>query len=331
MPAHQASDTLERCLAALLDAGVPPGDIIVVDDGSRDGTGDIARRLGTRVIRNDPALRPARARNAGVAESTADIILFVDADVVPHKDAPQRLIEAFRDPEITAVFGSYDTVPEAPSIVSRYRNLLHYFTHQRADTDAHTFWTGLGAVRRVPFQKLGGFDPMWENIEDLEFGLRMRADGGKIRLDPAAQGTHLKDWTLASMFKTDLWGRAVPWTRLILADRMPGHVLNGSAGHRLSAACVILAILGLFLTPFVAASAWVILFAVLFFLVINWALLAELYRIGGISLAAGAVPYHAAHYVAALLGYVYAHVRRAPEGPDGRATSAPPAQPTHTR
>ena len=52
------------------------------------------------------------------------------------------------EPGIAAVFGSYDDEPGAPNLVSQYRNLLHHFVHQTGRTEASTFWTGCGAVRR---------------------------------------------------------------------------------------------------------------------------------------------------------------------------------------
>ena len=308
IPAHQAADTLPDCLAALLRAGVDPSKIIVVDDGSRDQTGQIARSAGANVIRNDPALGPAQARNIGVAQCAASYVLFVDADVVPHADAPGLLLAAFEDPAVSAAFGSYDAYPQASSIVSRYRNLLHFHVHQRADPEAETFWTGLGAVRRERFEALGGFDADWENIEDVEFGLRLREEGDRIRIVADAQGTHLKDWTVASMFRTDLYGRAVPWTRLLLAERMPQRALNDGHTHRLSALCVLGFALAVVLSPLRPSALVLALGSDCFFVIINARFLAVLYRVGGLRLGLGAVPFHAIHYAAAILGYARARL-----------------------
>lgn len=308
IPAHQAADTLPNCLEALIRAGVDPSKIVVVDDGSQDHTGQIARRAGAIVIRNDPAMRPAQARNVGVAQCTAAYVLFVDADVVPHADAPGLLLATFEDPAVSAAFGSYDAYPEASSIVSRYRNLLHFHVHQLADPEAETFWTGLGAVRRERFEALGGFDSDWENIEDVEFGLRLREEGDRIRIVPDAQGTHLKVWTVASMFRTDLYGRAVPWTRLLLAGRMPQKALNGGHAHRLSALCVLGFALAVLLSPLLASALIFALGSACFFIAINARFLAVLYRAGGLRLGLGAVPFHAIHYFAAILGYARARL-----------------------
>ncbi|MBW4708909.1 glycosyltransferase [Roseobacter sp. YSTF-M11] len=306
IPAHQAASTLPRCLAAVLSTGVTADQVLVVDDGSTDETGALASQAGVNIVRNPTALRPARARNEGVKHTEADVVFFVDADVVVKPDVLDKMAAHFSDPSVTAVIGSYDDAPPDVSIVSRYRNLLHFFVHQKADRNAETFWTGIGAVRKEAFLEAGGFDSDWENIEDVEFGLRLKAKGGHILLDPTIQGTHLKEWTMHSMFRTDLWGRAVPWTQLIRAGRMPANQLNTSVAHKISAISV-----AVFAVSILAAVIWpsaliVAGASIVSFLAVNRRFLSELHRIGGARLAFGAIPYHAAHYVAALCGYAYA-------------------------
>ena len=307
VPAHQAAETLPRCIQGLRAAGFGNDEILVVDDGSRDATGANARKAGVRLIRNEMPLRPARARNAGARAISPGILLFVDADVVVHSDVRTRLEAHFGDPRVTAVIGSYDDAPPAPAVVSQYRNLLHHFTHQRASPDAGTFWTGLGAVRRDAFLAAGGFDPDWEDIEDVEFGLRLRAAGGSIRLDRELLGTHLKAWTLRSMLRTDYRGRALPWTRLLLARRTAAGELNTTAAHQVAAASVAIAALSLLLIPLVPAALAIFLLALLLFLVVNAGFLRLMARTHGAGFAVRAVPFHALHYLAALAGYARVH------------------------
>jgi glycosyltransferase involved in cell wall biosynthesis len=305
VPAHQAAGEIGRCLDGLKAAGFPPEEILVVDDGSRDGTGDLARAAGVRVIRNDSPLRPARARNAGVAATRSDIVVFVDADVVVHPGARQRITDFFRsNPDHVALFGSYDDDPSAPRPVSRYRNLLHHYVHQRSNAEAGTFWTGFGAVRRQAFDAVGGLDPAWENIEDVEFGLKLKERGWRIRLDRDLLSKHLKDWTLGSMFRTDWKGRAVPWTRLIRGGRTGLGDLNLSLASRLSAGLVAVFAVSVLLAPLAGVFGWVALAALGAFVVLNLRFLALLAARGGIGLALASVAFHALHQVAALLGFV---------------------------
>ncbi len=319
VPAHQAAETLGACLGALLAAGFAPRDVLVVDDGSRDGTGAIARSSGVRVLVHEAPKRPAEARNAGaraafesapapetMPDAAAEIVVFVDADVAVHADMRERIAARFaREPDLDALFGGYDAAPPAPAVVSRYRNLLHHFVHRRAHPDAETFWTGLGAVRRARFEALGGFDPAWDYLEDVEFGLRLRAAGGRIRLDPAIQGTHLKAWTLGSMLRTDLWGRAIPWTRLLRARAADMGSLNTTREHQLAAGSVAAFAAGLVAAPFWPPAAIGALAAAALFLGANARFFAFLAKLHGPVFALRAAPYHAAHYGAALAGYLW--------------------------
>ena len=158
------------------------------------------------------------------------MLVFVDADVVVHGDAIERLRGAFAaDPALTAAFGSYDDAPAAPGTVSRFRNLLHHHVHASSPGPAETFWAGLGAVRRDAFAEAGGFDAdrfPGPAVEDIDLGRRLRARGGRIVLDPEIRGTHLKRWSLAGMVRTDLAQRAIPWTRVQLEERRLASVLN---------------------------------------------------------------------------------------------------------
>src|SRR3989442_4923268 len=124
-------------------------------------------------------------------------------------------------------------------MVSRYRNLLHHFVHQRGKPDASTFWAGCGAIRRHTFEEVRGFDAARfprPSIEDIELGYRLRAAGHRIRLDPRLQGTHLKRWTLGSILRTDIAQRALPWSRLILKSGQAPPALNLTTGQPASAA-----------------------------------------------------------------------------------------------
>lgn len=215
IPTFRCTSDLEISLQALHAAGVEAERITVVDDASKDGTADVARRFGVRTIELDTNLGAGPARNRGAAGGTEDVIVFVDADVRVHPDAISRLLSALATCD--AVFGSYDAEPAAPGRVSRFRNLFHHWIHQEHDGPIASFWTGLGAVRRAAFDAVGGFDENLRFMEDVELGIRLDRAGYCVTLEPKALGTHLKRWTLKSMLRCDLVARAIPWSRLILS------------------------------------------------------------------------------------------------------------------
>jgi glycosyltransferase involved in cell wall biosynthesis len=245
VPVFDGARVLPRCLEALrADAGADV-EILVVDDASRDGSAGAAAHLAHRVIRLEHNAGPGPARNAGARAARAEVLVFVDADVAVRPGALARLRQHLdAEPRCAAVFGSYDAEPVAPGLVSQYRNLLHHFVHQRAGVQASHFWAGLGAVRRDAFFAVGGFDEgsYARVVEDIELGYRLRAAGHEIHLDKEVQGTHLKRWTLASMLRTDLGVRAIPWTRLLLSRRALPSDFSLDAGSRWSVVAAWLAV-----------------------------------------------------------------------------------------
>jgi GT2 family glycosyltransferase len=217
---------LAACLAGIRACrGAEQAELVVVDDASNDACAmqisALATHFGAKLIRLERQSGPAAARNAGAHVSQAEIILFLDADVVPHEDCLElvRSFLAGSEQDYAAVIGSYDTRPEHPGLVNQYRNLLHAYVHQTSEGDVASFWTGCGAVRRSAFLAAGGFDAKFQfpSVEDVEFGSRLVRPGSRIALNPRIQVTHRKRWTLQSMLKTDLLRRSVPWTMLALS------------------------------------------------------------------------------------------------------------------
>lgn len=239
IPAYNAPEHLEKCLGALLPSLEPTDEVIVVDDGSTDDTPHVARRHGVRLFTTGERSGPATARNLGAREATADLLYFIDADVVVSPDTVGQIRAAFADdPSLDALIGSYDDSPGAGDFLSQYKNLMHHFVHQRSHQQACTFWSGCGAIRRELFLEHGGFDESYERpaIEDIELGYRLFQANRKMVLDPAIQVKHLKKWTFWGLLRSDVFDRGIPWTELILRDgRMPND-LNLQLSQRVSVA-----------------------------------------------------------------------------------------------
>ena len=292
VPATNGPDSVPRCSQAI-EAGLAERDeLIVVTEPAGAG--------------------PAAARNAGATRSAGDVIVFVDADVVLRAGALDRIRSAFAaDPTLAAIFGSYDDSPEAPGLVSGFRNLLHHHVHQQGAGEAATFWAGIGAIRRSAFEGSGGFDAERypaPSVEDIELGLRLTRDGARIVLDPRIQGTHLKGWSLAGMVRTDFASRGMPWVELLLRPGVSRGVLNLGWRHRLSAGAAVLAV-----GAAVGRRPRALVAAILALLLLNHSLYGLLWRRRGPTEAVAGVALHALHHltgVAAVPAGVVAHLAR---------------------
>lgn len=242
VPVHNGAMHLSRCLESLRLSEYPNFEVIVVDDCSTESTHEIAERYGARCVRTPRTLGPAGARNMGIGYALASIFVFVDADVVLPPNALDLIAMDFAgDPQLAAVFGSYDDEPAWDDFLSQYKNLTHSYVHQNSNERAHTFWAGCGAVRQEPFVEFGGFDATryrHPSIEDIELGYRLSLGGQKIKLNKQLQVKHLKKWTFHSLLEADILRRAVPWTRLIVETRHLPRDLNLTSGARVSAGLV---------------------------------------------------------------------------------------------
>jgi len=259
IPVHNGGRAFIRCLKALLYSRTQPDEIIVVANGCRDRSAEIARLSGAQVIDLSQAVGPAAARNAAAGKARGDLLFFVDADVALHPESLGTVRALFQvHPELSACFGSYDDNPPEKNFFSQYKNLFHHFMHQQGQPQATTFWAGCGAVRRTVFAELGGFDESYRQpaIEDIELGYRLIARGFKIRLEKRLQATHLKRWGLASLLKADFLGRALPWSRLILRSSFVPSDLNTKRRYRFSALLVALFVILLFVSLTGAIPLW---------------------------------------------------------------------------
>ncbi|GAB4385663.1 glycosyltransferase family 2 protein [Albidovulum sp.] len=302
VPAYAAAHLLPRVLAPLMamQARGEVAEVIVVDDVSPDDTAAVAAELGARVIVMERNGGPGAARNRAAAEAAGDILWFVDSDVIAWEDGAAKVAAAFADPAVAAVFGSYDSAPDGRHWFSRYKNLMHRFYHQKANPDARTFWAGLGAVRKEVFLRVGGFDTETyrvPSIEDIELGYRIRRAGGRIAVDPTLLGKHLKVWTPRSAIHTDIFRRALPWSRLMIAREGMHDDLNTSRGERAKALLAGLLLLSLAALPF-APGLWPASLALLALAAFaNRAFLRFMHAHGGPGFALLSFLWHQVYYV----------------------------------
>ena len=303
MPVYNGAEFIPQSLPPLVEM-MHRGEIlevIVVDDGSTDGSKQMAETIGAKVLSSGGRLGPGGARNQAANSALGDILWFVDADVVVHSDAARRLGIGFDVEQIVAVFGSYDSSPPARNFFSQYKNLVHHYYHNRAKDEAHTFWSGCGAVRRAAFLNCGGFDVeryQYPSIEDIELGHRMIKAGGRIRLLRDVQCTHLKVWRFWNLIHTEIFRRAIPWSRLIVTsgEGIPNDLNVGVAEQTRAvlAGILFLAILA-YLTGYISSS--LVLFSGLVVLVANRDIAVFFNRRGGFLFALCAVFFHQIYYL----------------------------------
>ncbi|HEX8087676.1 MAG TPA: glycosyltransferase family 2 protein [Blastocatellia bacterium] len=326
IPVYNAAGYLDRCLRSLKRSRLAPLEIIVVDDGSSDGSGEVAADHKASLITNHQQRGPAYARNVGAGAAQGDVLLFLDSDVSVHENTLGQIARAFESaPSLDAVVGSYDDSPDAQNFVSLYKNLLNHYMHQSSRSGTFTFWGACGAIKKEVFFSHGGFDTKYvkPSIEDIELGYRLAAAGRRVILANHVLVKHLKRWGLRSLIETDIWRRAVPWTELILRYRSLPDDLNLRWSQRLSTLLIFITLASLILSaagpkgPTLLISLGGFLSSIL----LNCDFYLFLGRLKGVRFALCVMPLHALYFLysglAFLIGAVkYALTKPASDGKD---------------
>jgi GT2 family glycosyltransferase len=185
IPTRDRADYLEVALASLAaqDGGVTH-ETLVVDDGSTDATPAVARRHGARLIRSEGAGGLNAARNAGARAAVADLVAFVDDDVLAPPGYLRALVDgAARHPDAEAFGGPIHARLEgpAPRSCGRERPPITTLDLGPDDREAELVWGANLMVRRSALERHGPFPEEIAGGGDEEEWLRqLRGRGGRV-------------------------------------------------------------------------------------------------------------------------------------------------------
>lgn len=193
IPALNASRTLPSCLQACQAQILPAGvqlEIIVIDDGSTDGTPEIAKDANVQLIQHQTRRGAAAARNNGLAAAQGEIILFTDADCTPQPDWLMEMIRPFQDTAVHGCKGIYAT--QQPELVARFVQIEYEDKYDLLrDQPIIDFIDTYSAGYRVEVLKAaGGFDESIHYVEDQELSFRLAAAGYKLVFQETAVVYH---------------------------------------------------------------------------------------------------------------------------------------------
>jgi GT2 family glycosyltransferase len=210
IPSYDSARTIELCVRAVARQTYAPIEIIVVDDGSTDGSAEIAARVARAL--NAPAQRApaqrapvqrvtllrtganagqAAARNLGARRATGDVLFFLDADIVLAPGSVAAAVaELGADPGLGAICGVLDPEPLLPTgLAARYRAAQQFVWFDEADGAIPGLHVAMCGLRAEVFREVGPFDPGLRYTEDQEYGYRLRRRYD-VRATRAVHGRH---------------------------------------------------------------------------------------------------------------------------------------------
>jgi cellulose synthase/poly-beta-1,6-N-acetylglucosamine synthase-like glycosyltransferase/peptidoglycan/xylan/chitin deacetylase (PgdA/CDA1 family) len=211
VPAYNESAGIEATVRSLV-ASDHPVEIIVVDDGSDDGTADLVALLdlpGVRIIRQENAGKPA-ALNAGLAATSHPLVVMLDGDTVFEPDAVRLLVQPFADPAVGAVSGN-TKVANRGGLLGKWQHIEYVvgFNLDRRLFDLAecmpTVPGAIGGFRREALERVGGVSDL-TLAEDTDLTMALCRDGWRVVYEERA-----KAWTEAPASLGALWRQRYRW------------------------------------------------------------------------------------------------------------------------
>ncbi len=190
--AYNAADTIEDNLASLEQLTYPDYEIILVNDGSRDATGEIGRRHPRVRVIDTPNAGLSAARNVGLAEATGQIVAYTDADTRVDRDWLTYLVQPFLTSDVVGSGGPNVVPPDDPPMAQSIARAPGGPTHVLLDDRIAEHVPGCNmAFRREALLAVGGFNPVYLRAgDDVDVCWRLQARGWKIGFASSALVWH---------------------------------------------------------------------------------------------------------------------------------------------
>jgi len=204
IPTYNRKDIFKKCLEGFSQQTLPREEfeVIVVDDGSTDGTGELLKETAARM----PNLRyfaqahggPAKARNLGIEHSRGELVLFAGDDCIPDKNLLQEHLRLHKKGDAIAVLGHIKWHPDLEvTPFMQYINIDIQFSYPKIKETPQNvpfgyFYTSNISIPKKYLELAGTFDTNFSEAvwEDVELGYRVWRSGVRIVYNPRAITYH---------------------------------------------------------------------------------------------------------------------------------------------
>src|SRR5512133_1609538 len=225
--AYNAESTIRECLDGALRLDYPDYEVIMVDDGSTDATGDLAQGYPVRVIHTENR-GLASARNTGLDAASGEIIAYLDSDAYPDPHWLQYLANTFRTIDFVGVGGPNLPPPGDGAIAECVAAAPGGPTHVLISDVVAEHIPGCNmAFRAAALREVGGFDPRFRAAgDDVDMCWRLQERGWTLGFSPAALVWHHRRNSVRAYWRQQCgYGRA----EALLEEKWPEKY--NAAGH----------------------------------------------------------------------------------------------------
>lgn len=240
IPCYNGAAYLEETIRSVLAQSRPADEVLVIDDGSNDGSGAIAARYPVRLVTHPVNQGLSAARNTAIAECRGEILAFIDVDALADEGWLETVLDTFEDAGVSGV-GGPGVEAQIHNLADRWRarHATQGYHYRQTTRVPHLFGLNM-AFRRDVLEGSGGFDTsLRTNAEDMDMGYRLDGLGHKLLYRPDARVFHQRRDTLESlrttMYRWYYWAFVVkrkngrnPWRlalgtvrRLLWSDTLP--------------------------------------------------------------------------------------------------------------
>jgi len=212
--AYDAAETIDECLTSLEGLTYPDVELIVVNDGSRDATGHIARRHETVHVIDVPNGGLSAARNVGLAAASGEIVAYTDADVRVDPDWLTYLVQPLLRSDVVGVGGPNVVPPDDPWVAQCVARAPGGPVHVMLDDRIAEHVPGCNmAFRRDALLDIDGFNPVYVRAgDDVDICWRLQARKQEIAFAPAALVWHRHRRSIRSYWHQQVgYGEAEAW------------------------------------------------------------------------------------------------------------------------
>ncbi len=198
---YNGADKFPDALQALAEQTVKDFEVILVLDGSRDNSLAIAEanpwNLKNLIVINQENSGRSGARNAGVSKARSNILIFIDDDVIAHRNFIEKHLEEQQNHNIVVGILEPDDRMAKDKDFVKFCSYMNDKWNEGAFHDEQikqdiTYITAANfSIKKDLFFSIGGFDERLRDAEDFDMALKLKAKGHKISLDPTIKAKHM--------------------------------------------------------------------------------------------------------------------------------------------